>query len=107
MSTGRIAMRSPRYRSYKVSTYQDHQGMCNVQSKDDDYWSDDQRETAKAQGGDPTPYRHHDRVHHCAHGIIDYLEEAVRGVSREAAEQEPSYYEPKQYVECVVSHLRE
>src|SRR5215204_2276365 len=81
--------------------------MCDVQPEDDDYRREIQSETAEAQGRYPAPYRHHDRVHHCAHGIVDYLEEAVRGVSGEPAEQDPGYYEPKQYVECVVRHLRE
>src|ERR671917_2228270 len=81
--------------------------MCNVQPEDDDYRREVQRETAQAQGRYPAPYRHHDRVYHRAHSIVYYLEEAVRRVSGEPAEQDPGYYKPEQYVECVVGHLRE
>src|SRR5215211_1929691 len=95
MSVGRIAMESPRNRSYELRNNDVVQkGAPHKEAEDNYYGRKVQREAAQVQGRYPAPYGHHDRVDHRPDRVVGYLEEPRRRVAGEPADQDPRYHEP-------------
>src|SRR5918997_5999950 len=107
MSTGLIAMRSPRNRLYKVVYDQRQQAPPDVQPEDRNYGREVQREATEVKRRQPASQGHHDRVDHRAHRVVEDLEEAVRRIAREPAKEYPGDDEPEKYIERVVDHGHE
>src|SRR5215218_4620186 len=107
MSVGRIAIESPRNRSYECVNDDLQEAACYEEAEDYDYGRKVQREAAEIQRRDPTPDGQHDRVHHRPDGVVDHLKEPRRRVAGEPTDQDPRDDEPEQDVKCIVHHGRE